>query len=470
MSKDLGGSLSHFVDTINGCTKSKKSILVTTHTDCDGLAAGGIMARALISAGAIFTVSAEREFDSNSILRLQKDSREFHIIVDLGGGFSDELDSALGDRWVVLDHHRPYGADLDNEKVINAWKFGFDGGSEICSGGISYLAARAMDEKNSDLAAMAVIAALGDGQDAGSERSLEGENLKIVRTAEGLGLMETDQDLLLTGRDTTPIPDSLAATTRPFVEGLTWNRDACIALLQSAGVPLKSGDKWRVPAELSEEEKRSIAEAVAKQISDETQASSYGLIGRRYVLSMEDKDLTDGREFAAMVDSCGRAGKTGAGVALCMGERGSILNECTSILADYKEIVKKEMGVLINERWRTMEDKFHIMVNGEGIVLEELAGTMASMIASSPKSAGKVVVLRTGGKKGSIRLSARKPPSCTNTINLGDLMRSGAAEVGGSGGGHDASAWARTTRNKLGRFLEYVSRNVADVQGTDHYK
>ena len=41
--------------------------------------------------------------------------------------------------------------------MINAWKYGIDGGLEICTGGMAYLAAMALDEKNSDLSSIAVV-------------------------------------------------------------------------------------------------------------------------------------------------------------------------------------------------------------------------------------------------------------------------------------------------------------------------
>ena len=77
-------------------------------------------------------------------------------------------------------------------------------------------------------------------------------------------MVEVDLDLLLVGRETRPLPDSLAFTSQPFIQGLTWNRDACLALLNSSGIDLKEGSRWRVLADLSQDEKRSILESIAK--------------------------------------------------------------------------------------------------------------------------------------------------------------------------------------------------------------
>ena len=247
MTRALDESLSFFKDKISDCIKSKRSVLVTTHIDCDGLTSGSIITKGLIRAGANCTVRTSKEFSSGVIGSLKKDSRDFHVITDLAGGFARELEESLGDNWIVLDHHQIPDEELDNQRVINAWKYDIDGGVEICAGGMSYLASVALDEKNTDLSAIAVVSALGDRQDQGERKSFTGRNFEIAQTAKEKGLVEIDLDLLLVGRETRPLPDALAFTSQPFIEGLTWNRDACLSLLNSSGIQLKEGGRWRVP-------------------------------------------------------------------------------------------------------------------------------------------------------------------------------------------------------------------------------
>ena len=178
MTKSLDESLSFFKDKISDCIKSKKSIFVTTHIDCDGLTSGSIITKALIRAGAKCTVRTSKEFSKNIVESFKTDSRDFHLITDLGGGFANVLDETLGDNWMVLDHHQIPEEELDNQNVINSWKYGIDGGVEICAGGMAYLASMALDERNSDLSAIAVVSALGDRQDQGERNHLQ---VKILR-------------------------------------------------------------------------------------------------------------------------------------------------------------------------------------------------------------------------------------------------------------------------------------------------
>ncbi|MFB5648295.1 MAG: DHH family phosphoesterase, partial [Candidatus Nitrosomaritimum aestuariumsis] len=319
MANSLEESLSFFKDKISDCIKSQKSISVTTHIDCDGLTSGSIITKALIRAGANCTLRTSKEFSQNVVDSLKNDSRDFHVITDLGGGFADNLDQSLEEDWIVLDHHQISDTEMDNPRVINAWKYGIDGGTEICAGGMSYLAAMSLDDKNSDLSAVAVVAALGDRQDQGERKSFTGKNFEIANTAKELGLLDIDLDLLLVGRETRPLPDALAFTSQPFIEGLTWNRDTCLSLLNSSGIELKDGGRWRVPAELNEDEKRIVIEAITKFTSGKNATDIMSeLIGYTYTFPREDKRsfLRDGREYSTMLNSCGRINRSGVGMAI----------------------------------------------------------------------------------------------------------------------------------------------------------
>ena len=466
MTKSLDESLSYFKDKISESIKAKKSISVTTHIDCDGLTSGSIITKALIRAGANCTVRTSKEFSKKVVESFKTDSRDFHIVTDLGGGFANELDQTLGENWIVLDHHQISEEEMDNQNVINAWKYGIDGGVEICAGGMAYLASMALDERNSDLSAIAVVSALGDRQDQGERKSFTGKNFEIANIAKDEGLVDIDLDLLLVGRETRSLPDALAFTSQPFIEGLTWNRDACLSLLNSSGIKLKEEGRWRVPAELNEDEKKQVIEAITKFTSGKNATEIMSeLIGYTYTFPREDKRsfLRDAREFSTMLNSCGRINRSGVGMAVCMGDRNKILREGETILTEYRKMIREYMNILTNERWRISESDTCIMVNGEDIVPETMTGTISSLIAGSPKNSGKIVILRTKGEENTIKFSSRKSFGCKSDINLSELMRTGAEKFNGIGGGHNAAAGAKITKDKLDEFLKYLEVNVINV-------
>ena len=195
------------------------------------------------------------------------------------------------------------------------------------------------------------------------------------------------------------------------------------------------------------------------------------LIGYTYTFPKEDKRsfLRDGREYSTMLNSCGRINRSGVGMAICMGDRNQVLTEGEGILTDYRKKIKEYMNILSNERWRISENENCIMVNGEDIVPETMTGTISSLIAGSPKNIGKIVILRTRGEGNTIKFSSRKSFGCKSKINLSELMRTGAEKFDGIGGGHNAAAGAKITKDKLDEFLKYLELNVVNVSSSsDH--
>ena len=47
-------------------------------------------------------------------------------------------------------------------------------------------------------------------------------------------------------------------------------------------------------------------------------------------------------------------------------------------------------------------------------------------------------------------------------------MRGGAQKFDGIGGGHDAAAGAKITKDKLDEFLDYLEENVTKLQSRDN--
>lgn len=463
MGKNLDQHLSNFSDRILDHIRNGKDVSVTTHIDCDGLTSGAIITKALIRAGAKVTVRTTKEMSLGVVKNMQSDSRDFHIVTDLGGGFAKQFDESLGENWFVLDHHEILEEEHDNDRVINAWKYGIDGGTEICAGGMAFLAAKALDKRNSDLAPVAVVSALGDRQDQGERKSFLGKNVEIVEEAKSLGRLQVDMDMLLVGRETRPLIDALAFTSQPFIEGLTWNRDACLALFKSAGIGLKDGGRWRTPSDLTDDEKRLLIESITKFVSSQNASQIMEeLIGHTYTFPAEERRsfLRDAREFSTMLNSCGRISRSGVGISICMGDRNRMLQEGENILLEYRKLIRDYMNILTNERWRINDSSRCVMVNAEGVVPETMTGTISSLLAGSPKNAGKIIILRTNGEENTIKFSSRKSIGCKADVNLSSLMKSGAEKFNGIGGGHDAAAGAKITKDKLDGFLDYLEDSV----------
>lgn len=465
--KDLQESLHSFCDKISDVVSAEKEIAVITHIDADGITAGSIVTKALIRKNAKCVLRTVSDLNPDGIAELKEEGHEFYIICDLGAGMVSELQKAFGENYLVIDHHQLPESEIENERVLNAWKYGIDGGKEVCAGGMAYMVAKTLDTRNKDLSCLAVVAAVADRQDQGEKKSLIGLNSEIADTAKSLDLISIDLDLMLIGRETRPLHESLAYTSFPYIDGLTWNADSCLSLLNSTGIKLKDDGRWRVLAELDEDEKSKVLEAVAKFVASTSKSSGVidDLVGYIYTLLREDKRsmLRDAREFSTMLNACGRIRKAGVGVAICLGDRVSMLKESESIVGEYRSSLRNYISTIFSERWRLVDDGKTVLVNGEGLIAEDMLGAVSSLLSGSPSLYGRVLFIRTKTEDGSYKFSCRKCLRCESNVNLGLLMRECSAKFNGSGGGHDAAAGARVTGNKIEEFIACIKENATKV-------
>ncbi len=271
MSDRLTDALKHFCEKVRSTVEGGNEIAIITHLDADGITSGSIMAMALRRMGARFSLRTVSDLNSSVVEKMKADGRDFYVITDLGGGWASHLRKALGDKWVIIDHHEITEEEIltdDGGQILNPWKFGIDGGREVSAGGMAYMVASALDFKNRDLSAIAVVSAVADRQDQGDKKSFFGLNAEILKTAQSLGLVSVDLDIILTGRETRPVHEALAYSLFHYIDGLTWNTEACYILLKNAGIKLKDdSSRWRVLAEFSQEEKSTIVESVAKFVN-----------------------------------------------------------------------------------------------------------------------------------------------------------------------------------------------------------
>ncbi len=472
MSDRLTDALKHFCEKLRTSVEGGNEVSIITHLDADGIIAGSIMAMALRRMGARYSVRAVSDMNSSVVENMKADGRDFYVITDLGGGWASNLRKALDNKWVIIDHHEITEEEIltdDEAQILNPWKFGIDGGREVSAGGMAYMVASTLDLKNRDLSAIAVVSAVADRQDQGDKRSFFGLNAEILKTAQSLGLVSVDIDIILTGRETRPPHEALAYTLFHYIDGLTWNSEACYVLLKNAGIKLKdNGGRWRVLAEFSQEEKSAIVEAVAKFVGSSDKRLSEilldDLIGYVYTLAREDKRslLRDAREFSTILNACGRIGRAGVGIALCMGDRNTALSTGEEIMSTYKMTLRNNISTIFSEKWRLADDGKTTFVNGDGILEEAMLGAVSSLLSRSPSFRGRVLFVRTLTKDGTYKFSSRKCLHCKSQANLGVIMRQCSKALNGAGGGHSAAAGCSIPSSALEDFIAGIKEETND--------
>lgn len=468
--ESLQEALKTFCERLRNKIEDGNEVAIITHIDADGIASGSIIANAFAHLGARYTVRTVSDMTDAVIEKMKAENHDFYVITDLGGGWAAHLRKALGTKWLIIDHHQIPQEEIltdDSSQILNAWKYGIDGGKEISAGGMAYLVASTLDKTNRNMSRLAVVSAVADRQDQGDKRSFTGLNLEVLKTAQSLGLVNVDLDIMLTSRETKPLHEALANTSFPYIDGLTWNAEGCHVLLKNAGIRLKENGRWRILAEFSQEEKSAILDAVAKFVVTSTKGDASvidDLVGYVYTLVGEDtrSHLRDAREFSTLLNACGRIGKAGIGVAVCMGDRNDMLTASEDIMRSYRTTLRTYISTIFADKWRIADDGRNVFINGEGLVAEDMLGAVSSLLSGSPSFDGRLVFVRTLTREGTYKFSSRKPGATKSQVNLGLIMRHCAESLGGAGGGHSAAAGCRIPQDVLEDFLANLKAATSD--------
>ena len=468
---ELHQDLKLFCEKISVAVENDEEISIISHLDADGITSGSIISTSLARLGAKWTLRTVSDINLNVIEQMKSDSHDFYIITDLGAGMARELFDSLNNKWIIIDHHQMPQEEMTadyNDQIMNAWKYDIDGGSEISAGGMAYMVANTIDRKNKDLSTTAIISAIGDRQDQGDKKSLIGINSEILKTAQTLGLISVDLDLMFTGRDTRPLHEALAYTLFPYIDGLTWNIENCYSIIKNSGIKMKVNGRWRVTSEISQQEKSTILDAIAKFVatSQNTQDNVIdNLTGFTYTLINEDQrsQLRDAREFSTLLNACGRIRKAGVGIGICMGDRNAMLTEGEEIVANYRITLRNYISTIFAEKWRLVDDGKAIFVNGEGLLAEDMLGAVSSLLSGSPTFSGRLLFVRTLASDSTYKFSSRKCLGCKSELNLGLIMRHCSESVGGAGGGHIAAAGCRIPSARLEYFMQSIRSAVVNA-------
>ncbi|MCP8320119.1 MAG: DHH family phosphoesterase, partial [archaeon] len=188
------------------------------------------------------------------------------------------------------------------------------------------------------------------------------------------------------------------------------------------------------------------------------------LIGDIYTLEREDEytPLRDGREFATLLNACGRMGKGGVGVSICLGDRNFALQEGERILAEYRYTLNNYVQTILSDESRVVEGRWSFMIIGDGLIDEKMLGAISSILSGITKFEGKALFVRTITEDGDISFSARKTKGCSPSLNLGFIMAE-ASKFDGVGGGHDVAAGARVPSQRLNDFLRAIEDRLGEV-------
>jgi RecJ-like exonuclease len=146
------------------------------------------------------------------------------------------------------------------------------------------------------------------------------------------------------------------------------------------------------------------------------------------------------------------------GIAICMGDHKSALEEANKILEDYRKNINKYLS-WVNEKPERMRELQNIyVIYGESSINEKIVGTVSSIIVSTLVNKEKpLIAFANVEKENAAKFSARTTQEAIGKgVNLGEVMLYASEAHGGKGGGHNIAAGAQVPLDKIEEFVKTV--------------
>lgn len=447
---------------------------VYSHIDPDGITSGSIASLALERGGIDHEVHFLKKLDSATVEEIEERGPEAVWFTDLGSGLYDLLANTRG---VITDHHIPAPIAVPKGKrhdllsytsgemiQVNPHLSALDGASEISSSGCAYLVATAMDRANVDLASLAIVGAVGDLQDRAQGR-LVGLNRHILKEGIEAGVLETLQDLRLFGRETRPLFKLLQFANDPPLPHLTEDEEACIVFFLELGIDLKEEDTWRRWIDLAPFEKRRVVSELVTLLLEKGYGHKLArrLVGEVYLLRKEAEGtpLHDAKEFATLLNACGRYDAGEVGLQVCKGDRAAYYQRALELLQEHRGHIVDSLDVVKEVGVESLENIqfFH----GGDRIRDTVVGIAAGMVLGSGSVDPGMPLIAFAEAEDGIKVSARAPRNLVvRGLNLAEVMKKAASLVNGEGGGHNIAAGATIPKGSEKEFLRIVDELVRD--------
>ena len=417
--------------------KSTK-IRVISHYDADGISSAAIICKALYRAGYdIHTTLMRNPFDKG-LERVSKEDNELLIFLDMGSGQIETIEQ-MDCKSIIIDHHQFLKQKTDeNVFHINANLCGINGNYEACGATLAYLLSKTLNSNNTDLVSLSLIGATGDKQYIGGFRGL---NKDIVDEALRDGYIEESIESKLYG-DT--LFDSLFYSIDPYYSGISGNEDGTLKLLKD--LKIKKDEKIN-NLELKSKKKlqsylmlKLIKKGCEKNILET-------VIRPRYKSNIFDCEL---ERVADLLDSCGKGGNRGLGLALCMGSV-MAFNEAITLEIEYKKKILDELLKLEKDGCKE-KSVLRFFYSKDSSLGGVIGGIATNYILDKEKPLISIV-----RKNDELHISGRGNQYLVSQgLDLGLAMNEAAKKLNGHGGGHSIAAGATINSEKEEEFLDIV--------------
>ncbi|MBD3263167.1 hypothetical protein GF374_02195 [Candidatus Woesearchaeota archaeon] len=439
----------------------EETVGIISHNDTDGITSAAIIAKALQRAGTKFHIHFITRTEDDILDVIKKKNYKVFFLLDYGSKEINQIAKEIPDKtFFVLDHH-PIDEKADyrtNARNINPYFYNIDGGKDVCGATICYLFARALNEKNKDLSALAIVGAVGDSQRKDGEFS--GPNKEIFEQALKEGFVTTKKGLKFYGWSSRPLHKALEYSTDPFIPSISGSESAAVKFLQEIGINLKKeDDSWKTINDLTDDEKKKLATAlIAKRYHVENPANIFE--DKIILPKFEIPELREAEVLSATLNSCAKLEKFGIAFGVAMGNKKDF-EESKEITRNYKKQIIDAMNYFYDNRKNEQivkETEHAIYFLGKDKMDSNLAGTVATILSFNLEASGKAIFC-FGKADSKLKISSRYIGK-KGKVSLGEVCAKIAANLGGEGGGHDVAAGATIPIGKEEMFINEFEKEL----------
>ena len=234
------------------------------------------------------------------------------------------------------------------------------------------------------------------------------------------------------------------------------------------GIELKTKEKWRTYSDLNKEEKKLFTSSLIMHLikSGSSEWQEKKIIGETFTLLKENpkSPLRDAKEFATLLNSCGRHGEPEIGLKVCMGDRINAYQNAMELLLEHRRQLREGI-TWVKQQGIQKEKEFYFFDSGD-IIKEEIVGIIAGMLYGSPMiEQNKPIIAFAKQSEELIKVSARGTDELIRKgLNLGKLLREICLELGkdAEGGGHKIAAGCRINSFQQKEFKEKLNEKIKE--------
>lgn len=425
----------------NKLLDSKHPIRLISHNDADGISSSAIMALSLSRENKNFHLSNVKGFNHEIIDRLKKESNHIIVITDLGSGQIELLNDLDGDV-VVIDHHLGHGTTPSHVYELNAHKVGINGTYEACAASLAFTVSISMNEKNWDLAPLAIAGIVGDRQNVGG---LKGHNKELVDAAIKNNSINVVDSLSLYG---TNLRDALTYSVEPYILNYTGVPSKMDSVLKDLNIDGSTKISMLTDNQISLLGSWIITKLIAQGAAPEQFDS---LFTSQYY---SDRMEFDSATLSNLLNSCGNHDDTATGVGVCFNNKNSI-EQSKKYQSDSQKLILESMGKAY-EDLETLSSIQYFYTDNSSIKGAVCGLSMCQFLDQNKPT----LVLSKNEEK--VFISSRGTQSLVSKgLNLAEAMRDASSNFNGQGGGHPIASGATIPLGSESDFLETVNQIVS---------